>query len=229
MLYEVESDHKHLVVPASCRALIIHLAHTIPWSGHLGRHKTYLCISSRFYWPSMYTDIQKYCATCPTCQRTCPARESDQAFLRPLSVIFPPFRRIAMNIVGPLVKSSRGHQYILVICDYATRFPEAFPLRTITTPAVLRALVQLFSRVGIPDKILTDQGTNFTSRLVQLFHKQLGITAIKITPYHPQTDGLVERFNQMLKKMLQKFVGDTGKDWDCWLPFSLLTVRFPKL
>lgn len=50
---------------------------------------------------------------------------------------------------------------------------------------------------------------------MQLFHKELGMTAIKTTPYLPQTDGLVERFNQMLKNMLQKFVGDTGKDWDC--------------
>lgn len=56
-----------------------------------------------------------------------------------------------------------------------------------------------------------DQGTNFTSRLMQPFHKQLGISAIKATPYCPQTDGLLERFNQMLKWMLQKFVDDSGK------------------
>ncbi|KAK7938780.1 hypothetical protein WMY93_002106 [Mugilogobius chulae] len=114
-------------------------------------------------------------------------------FAKPLPVISTPFRRIAMDIVGPLVKSSSGHQYILVISDYATRFPEAFPLRTITAPAVLRALIQLFSRVGLPDEILTDQGTNFTSRLMHLFQQQLGITSIKTSPYHPQTDGLVER------------------------------------
>ncbi|KAK7889577.1 hypothetical protein WMY93_025137 [Mugilogobius chulae] len=146
-------------------------------------------------------------------------------FAKPLPVISTPFRRIAMDIVGPLVKSSSGHQYILVISDYATRFPEAFPLRTITAPAVLRALIQLFSRVGLPDEILTDQGTNFTSRLMHLFQQQLGITSIKTSPYHPQTDGLVERFNQTLKRMLQKFVDDTGKDWDRWLPFVLFAYR----
>ena len=125
-----------------------------------------------------------------------------------------------MDILGPLVKSSGGHSYILVVYEHATCFPEAFPLRTVTAPAVLRVLVQLFSRVGIPDEILTDQGTNFTSRLMQLFHKQLGISAIKTTPYHPQTDGFVERFNQMLRKML--FVDDTGKDppgLNSFLPF----------
>ncbi|KAM7394882.1 hypothetical protein PAMA_006561 [Pampus argenteus] len=225
VLYAIDNEQRRLVIPASCRPLIMHLAHTLPWAGHLGRNKTYIRISSRFYWPSMYTDIQKYCTTCPTCQKTCPGRKSDRALLHPLPVISTPFRRIAMDIVGPLVKSSGGHQYILVVCDYATRFPEAFPLRTITAPTVLRALVQLFSRVGIPDEILTDQGTNFTSRLMQLFQKQLGITAIKTTPYHPQTDGLVERFNQTLKKMLQKFVNDTGKDWDRWLPFLLFAYR----
>lgn len=142
-----------------------------------------------------------------------------------MPVITTPFRRIAMDIVGPLVKSSRGHQYILVVSDYATRFPKAFPLHTVTAPAVLRCLVQLFSRVGIPEEIVTDQGTNFTSRLLQLFHRQLGISPIKTTPYHPQTDGLVERFNQTLKKMLQKFVCDTGRDWDRWLPFLLFAYR----
>ena len=71
-----------------------------------------------------------------------------------------------MDIVGPLEKSSAGYRYILVVCDYATRFPEAFPLRSITTLKVISALVPLFSRVGIPEEILTDQGTNFVSRLM---------------------------------------------------------------
>ncbi|KAL1250507.1 hypothetical protein QQF64_018303 [Cirrhinus molitorella] len=115
-----------------------------------------------------------------------------------------------MDIVGPLERSSAGHQYILVICDYATRYPEAFPLRSITTPKIIQALVQLFSRVGIPEEILTDQGTNFTSRLMGQLHRQLGITAIRTSAYHPQTDGLTERFNQTLKNMLRKFVSDTG-------------------
>lgn len=225
ILYISESSQKRLVVPAPCRQLVLRVAHTLPWAGHFGRHKTYLRVSARFYWPGMYQDIQSYCATCPTCQKTAPNRKSDRAVLHPLPVISTPFRRIAMDIVGPLVKSARGHEYILVLCDYATRYPEAFPLRTITAPAVLRSLVQFFSRVGIPDEILTDQGTNFTSRLLQLFHKQLGITALRTTPYHPQTDGLVERFNQTLKRMLQKFVSDTGKDWDQWLPFVLFAYR----
>ena len=145
VLYALADGVKRLVVPGSCRPMIMNLAHTLPWAGHLGRNKTYLRIASRFYWPSMYTDVQTFCRTCPTCQKTCFVRQSDRAYLQPLPIISTPFRRIAMDIVGPLVRSSRGHQYILVVCDYATRFPEAFPLSmvcpcsaAVSCPAVLQ-------------------------------------------------------------------------------------------
>lgn len=142
-----------------------------------------------------------------------------------MPVITTPFKRIAMDIVGPLEKSSAGYHYILVVCDYATRFPEAFPLRSISTPKLISALVQLFSCLGIPEEILTDQGTNFPSCLMKQLHRELGITAIRTSPYHPETDGLVAGFNQTMKRMLQKFVSDTGKDWDKWLPFLLFAYR----
>ena len=127
VLYMVNNDQKRLVVPANCRSLVMHLVHTFPWSRNLG-HKTYLRISLCFYWPSMNADIQRYCATCPTCQKTCAACKSDRALLQPLPVISTPFRRIALDIAGPLVRSSGRHEYILVVCDYSTHFPEAFLL-----------------------------------------------------------------------------------------------------
>ncbi len=199
VLYVQANDATRLVVPTCCRPFVLHLAHTVPWAGHLGQQKTYARISSRFHWPTLYTDVLTHCNTCTTCQKTSAVPQRSRAPLQPLSVISEPFRRIAMDIVGPLEKSSTGHRYILVISDYATRYPEAFPLRTITTPKIVHSLVQLFSRVGIPEEILTYQGTNFTSRLMGQLNRQLGITAIRTSPYHPQTDGLVERFNQTLK------------------------------
>ena len=75
--------------------------------------------------------------------------------LIPLPIIDIPFKRFGMNIVGPLPKSSRGHKYILVILDYATRYPEAIPLRTMTGKTVARELFLLFSRVGIAEEILS--------------------------------------------------------------------------
>ena len=130
-----------------------------------------------------------------------------------------------MDIVGPLPKTSAGHQYILVVSDYATRFPEAFPLRRFTAAVVAEKLLELFTRHGIPKEILTDQGTNFMSCLLKELYKMLGVKSIRTTPYHPQTDGLVERFNQTLKQMLRKVMSEEGRNWDRMLPFVLFAYR----
>ena len=96
-----------------------------------------------------------------------------------------------MDIVGPLPRSSRGNKYVLVVCDYATRYPEAIAMRSVEAERVAEELVTLFAKVGIPEEILTDQGTNFTSRLLKELYQLLHI---RTSPYHPQTDGLVEAF-----------------------------------
>lgn len=83
----------------------------------------------------------------------------------------------------------------------------------------------VFSRVGIPKEILTNRGTNFTSQFLQQVYQLLGIKCLKTTPYHPETDGLVERFNQTLVQMLRKFVNEVGTDWDQWLPYLMFAYR----
>lgn len=225
MLYRRSQTGDQLVVPWSLRPTILNLSHSIPWAGHLGQAKTFARMVPRFYWPQQYADAVKYCQSCPQCQLTAPGRNRERAPLISMPIIETPFSRIAMDIVGPLERSSAGHKYILVICDYATRYPEAFPLKKIKARQIVNCLIQLFSRVGIPKEIITDQGTNFTSSLLKEVYSMLGIQGVKTSPYHPQTDGLVERFNKTLKSMLRKFVNDSGSDWDQWLPFLLFAYR----
>ena len=112
-----------------------------------------------------------------------------------------------------------------MICDYATRYPEAIALRTIDTPMVAEELVKFFTRMGVPEEILTDQGTNFTSQLLHEVYQLLHIKPIRMIPYHPQTDGLVERFNGTLKAMLRKTVDEEGRDWNRLLPYLLFAYR----
>ncbi|XP_067288440.1 uncharacterized protein [Pseudorasbora parva] len=224
-LYLVSAECERLVVPEAMRLKVLQLGHSVPWAGHLGQQKTLSRIASRFYWPKLYTDVVDFCKSCPECQLVRPARKSDRAPMVSLPIIDIPFSRIAMDIVGPLERSRVGNRYILVVADYATRYPEVFPLRNIKTRQVVNALVQLFSRVGLPKEIITDQGTNFTSRLMKQVCSMLRIHPIQTTPYHPQTDGMVERFNQTLKSMLRKFVSDTGADWDQWLPYLMFAYR----
>ena len=143
----------------------------------------------------------------------------------PLPIIGEPFSRIAMDMVGPLPRSRSGNKYVLVLCDYATRYPEAIPLKNTDAETVAEELLALFSRVGIPNEILTDQGSNFQSQLLKELYRLLRVDAIRTSPYHPQTDGLVERFNQTLKAMLKKTASEEGKDWDKLIPFLLFAYR----
>ena len=176
------------MVPTQCRKTILNLAHSIPLSGHLGKEKTTRRILQHFYWPTLYRDVAEYCRSCGACQKTS-HRRPPKAPLVPLPIIDELFSRIAMDIVGPLPRSRSGNKYVLVLCDYATRYPEAIPLKSIDASHVAEELVKLFARVGIPEEILTDQGTNFTSQLLTEIYHLLHIHPIRTTPYHPQTDG----------------------------------------
>jgi len=117
-----------------------------------------------------------------------------------------------VDIVGPLPHSRRDKQYILVICDYATGYLEAVPLHSIDAGTVAKQLIQLFARVGIPKEILSDQGTNFLSQLLKGLYNLLQVHQIRTSPYHPLTNGLVERFNKTLKSLLRKLVNKEGRD-----------------
>ncbi|KAL4007477.1 hypothetical protein ACER0C_001329 [Sarotherodon galilaeus] len=224
VLYECKGKTEAIALPQAPRHKVMELGHSVPWAGHLGFHKSLHRIASRFVWPGMYTQLQQFCKSCQICQLTL-NKGVARAHLQPLPVIDTPFERIGMDVVGPLERSSSGNRYILVICDYATRYPEAFPLRSAKARQVSNCLLQLFSRVGIAKEVLTDCGTNFQSKFLQQVYRLLGIKGIKTTPYHPQSDGLVERFNQTLKNMLRKFVTETGSDWDQWLPYLLFAYR----
>ncbi len=142
---------------------------------------------------------------CRECQLVNPPA-SPKAPLRPLPLMQVPFERIGMDLIGPLERSARGHRFALVLVDYATRYPEAVALRNISAKSVAEALFSMISRVGIPKEILTDQGTAFMSRTIRELYGLLGIKSVRTSVYHPQTDGLVERFNRTLKTMIRKFV-----------------------
>uniref|UniRef100_A0A8C5C6I6 Gypsy retrotransposon integrase-like protein 1 n=1 Tax=Gadus morhua TaxID=8049 RepID=A0A8C5C6I6_GADMO len=205
------------------------MAHTHLLGAHLGMDKTRERVLARFYWPGVKRDVERHCQGCPECQRVAP-RANARHPLIPMPIIETPFERLALDIVGPLPKTSRGHRYILVVdltlvVDYATRYPEALPLRAATAKAVARELMLLFSRVGIAKEVLTDQGSCFMSRVMKEVLSLLQVKQLRTSVYHPQTDGLVERFNKTLKQMLKKVMQADGKNWDQLLPHVLFAVR----
>ena len=200
------------------------MAHNSPIGGHFGRERILKSIRSRMDWPGVVKDVNQLCASCPVCQKACPA-STTKAPLHPLPIIKEPLGHIAMDIVGPLKRSKKGNKYILVLMDYATKWPEAFPLRNILTETIVEHLIEVTARLGVPSELLTDNGTNFISRVMQQFCTMTGMKQIKTSLYHPQTNGMVERFNATLKRLLRKLVNNPGAEWDECLPYVLWAYR----
>ena len=216
---------EQLVLPLQCRSTVLKLAHDIPAASHLGINKTKDRVLQRYYWPGVFRDVANHCRTCEICQRAQGKRYGARAEMIPLSLIEKLFQRIAMDIVGPLPRSNNGNKYILTICDYATRCPDTIPILNTEANAIAKDLVSVFVGVGIPDEILTDQGSNLMSSLLQEMYLMLNISRLRTSPYHPQTDGLTERLNGALKSMIRKFTASNQKDWDEHLPYLLFAYR----
>ncbi|CAM5124599.1 unnamed protein product [Natator depressus] len=217
---------RQLVVPQKYRRKLLSLAHDIPLAGHQGIRRTRQRLLQNFYWPGVFTTVRQYCRSCDPCQRVGKARDKGKAALRPLPIIEEPFQKVAMDIVGPLSKTTRsGKKYILVVVDFATRYPEAVPLASIEADTVADALLTIFSRVGFPREVLTDQGSNFMSALLRCLWEKRGVRHDWASVYHPQSNGLVERFNGTLKMMLKTFMNQHPQDWDKYLPHLLFAYR----
>lgn len=130
-----------------------------------------------------------------------------------------------IDCVGPFPRTKAGNEFLLTIMCSATRFPEAIPMRKITAPAVVKALLKFFSLFGLPKTIQTDQGSNFMSRVFAQVMKQLDITHCCSSAYHPESQGAIERFHQTLKSMLRIYCLEFDKDWDEGVHLLLFAAR----
>ena len=155
--------------------------HESAFSGHLGAKKTEVRILPNF-WLGLRPDIIRFCRSCDVCQRTIKKGHVKKVPLGSMPLIVTAFKRVAVDIVGPIAPPSEaGHQYILTLFNYAARYPEAVPLKKITTEAVAEVLLDIYSRVGIP-RVLTDQGTEFMSKCMQEVSRLLSIKRLTSTP-----------------------------------------------
>ena len=215
-----------VVVPKQFRHQVMRLAHETLLGGHQGPKKTIDKVLTNFFWPGITSDLTRYCRSCDVCQRTVPRGRVTKVPLGTMPLIESPFERIAVDIVGPIHPMTKNrNRYILTIIDYATRYPEAVPLPSIETERVAEALVSVFTRVGIPKQMLTDQGSQFNSHLMKEVSKLLSFHQLTTTPYHPSCNGLVERFNGTLKQMLKRMCAERPTDWDRYVNPLLFAIR----
>ena len=202
------------------------LAHGSIMGGHMGIKKTTDKIQSAFYWPGIQGDVTRYCMSCDVCQKTVNKGSVPKVPLEKMPLIEKRFKRVAIDLVGPIVPPSEdGHRYILTLVDFATRYPEAVPLKNIDTETVEEALVDIFSRLGVPEEILSDLGTQFVSECMKEVTRLLSIKQLTTTPYHPMCNGLTEKFNGTMKSMLKRLCSEQPRQWHRYINPLLFAYR----
>jgi transposase InsO family protein len=210
------------VVPKSCVSEGLSAMHDSPVGGHLGQEKTLEKVRGKFHWFGLRKDVLHWSEQCVRCAEAKAPNHTAKAPLISGDVGYP----MALDIVGPLPVTDGNNRVILVVADYFTKWVEAFAIPNHKTETVAEKLVdEVFCRFGTPRVIRTDAGQDFESHLFGDVCKLLGIENPRKPPYHPQSDGLVERFNTTLGAMLRSVVSENQKDWDKVLPNVLMAYR----
>jgi transposase InsO family protein len=207
------------LVPVPMRDTVMAAVHNL---AHPGVEATVRSVSAKFCWPKMAKQVRLFARQCISCQK---AKVSTHIHLAPAAIPVPQrrFEHVHVDIVGPLPTSS-GFSYLFTVIDRTTRWPEAIPLSGISAAECAAALFSgWIQRFGVPAYITSDRGTQFTSSLWSALCELLSITHIQTTAYHPQSNGLVERFHRRLKDSLRARLA--GSDWIDHLPWVLLGVR----
>ena len=209
------------IIPSALQSDLINQYHDAPGAAHLGPEKTAAKVRHVGYWVGMLQDIDQYCRKCSVCQ----ASKIPSPMKVPLVnvPIGKPWEMIAVDILEVPV-SYHNNRYLLVIQDYFTKWAEAVPLPDQTASRITDELVKVFTRYGLPDTLHSDQGRNFESTLLRQTLEAFGVSKSRTTAYHPQGDGLVERFNRSLLQMLRAYVREQA-DWERFLPLVLFAYR----
>jgi len=214
-----------LVIPNSLKHEILVQCHDSPLAGHLGLQKTYDKIKTRYFWKGMYKDCDVWIRSCVDCCMKKNPRVKTNAPILPIPVESA-FERLSVDCLGPFPKSHSGKRYIICFIDALTKWPEAFAVENIDAVTTARLLVdEIVCRHGAPRTLLSDRGANFLSKLVREVCKLINTKKINTSSYHPQTNGLVERFNGSIAKALSNYVSSDQKDWDTFIPSVLFGYR----
>ena len=210
-----ESQESQIILPVSLRAKALKLAHEVPMAGHGGIRRTLHRLTGSVFWYNIRTDVRKYVAGCQSCLANKPKNQRCQEGRGAVPVEGEPLRHWAADILE-LPCSRDGYRYVLVVTDMFSKLVEVFPLRRQTAVDIADCLLQVMCRYGVMCSLLTDQGRNFESKLMQEICKKLGVTKLRTSVYRPCCNGVTERFNRTLCEMLSHFADD--RDWPALLP-----------
>ena len=206
-------------VPSTLVNALLHASHNDPMSGgHFSFERTYNKLKHHYWWPGMRHIIRNHIKSCSLCQSFNASRQKKFGRLHTISPPDGPFQIIGIDYCGPLKTSPRGNKYVLVITDYFTRYVTAISLPNCTAKTTAESLFnEFFCQFGVPETIVSDRGTHFQNQLMANMRLLIGYNHIYSTPYHPQSNGIVERFNSTFISQISKLQDDELNNRDEYL------------
>ena len=175
-------------------------------------------LRSKIWWPAINKEIERYIYNCRACQLV--GRDSKPEPLVVSSLPDRPWQVIYTDICGPFPNGDS----LFTMMDGYSRFPEVVIIKSTTAGTLIRFMDKIFSRLGLPEKLVSDNGSNFRSDEMKAYLKSCGIMHRKVIPYSSQSNGLIVRFNKTLRKMIQT-VHSEGRVWQDALHSFLLDYR----
>ena len=200
----------------------LELCHSLPSSGHLGNHKTFMRVTRYFYWPNCMSDVKAFVSRCKTCHL-------NKTFNTPKAPVFRfpdverPWARVHMDLIGSLTPSN-GYHYILVYVDSFSKFCQATPLTDKSATTVAKAVYSIMMRFGPPESIVTDNGTEWLNKFFEALCKLFVINKINISSYHPSSNGQTERYNRSIIQIIRSITSSIN-EWSDALETACMALN----
>jgi len=211
-----------LVVPKDLelRKQILDEAHLSRYSIHPGSNKMYQDRRQQFWWTRMKREVAKYVSECDVCRRVKASHLKPAGMLQHLDIPSWKWEDISMDFIVGLPPTSKGYDSIWVIVDRLTKSAHFLPVKTRYSSHQYAEIymARIVSLHGVPKTIISDRGSQFVAHFWEQLHASLGTQFIRSSACHPQTDGQIERINQILEDMLRACVLSYSKKWDECLP-----------
>lgn len=215
---------KQLCVPAVLRRDVMLCYHDSKMAAHPGVERNHASLRLKYYWPNMYSDIDKYVRTCEQCQKSKNSKHQRPVPLTPLP-IENVFERMHMDFLE-LSTTPDKHRYLLLVVDSYSKWCEAFPLKSMGAKVVAKVLFnEIICRWGSPRCIISDRGANFMSKLVQALCELCDVTRHYTSSYHPQTNAACERMNSYIIQSLRSYCNKEQTDWPDFIPPIMMAYR----
>lgn len=194
--------------------------------GHLGAESILDLVTRRYYWPNLESDLRKYCTSCSSCQLARSRGGAPKPILKPIPPVALPFERLGLDFVGILTETKKGNRWSITAVDYATRWAWAVPVKEATSATVIWFLYHyIICFVGCPSEVITDKGRNFISQEMQDYFSANKIKHLETSPYHPATNGMVERMHGMLNHGISALCASRVDRWDEYIDEVLCGIR----